>query len=199
MACRRRSSPLVVTVIAAFSFVNADVWKQEVGSQMAIGETNSGYKRVELRCGANYMEVSLETEEDFSGVIYTRGSFHKREPPCYLDPAQGRNFSLRFALDQCNTKHDEDTYSNVVVLQHDDELIMPGDAAFTLECDFSRPRDVTVSADLAAKSAVSSRISLADADPAGKELPRHRRSTVTSTSQSVAFTPEDVRPRTRHS
>jgi hypothetical protein len=34
------------------------------------------------------------------------------------------------------------------VVQHDDELIMPGDAAFTLECDFSRPRDITVSADL---------------------------------------------------
>jgi hypothetical protein len=45
---------------------------------------------------------------------------------------------------------ESDVYSNVVVVQHDDELIMPGDAAFTLECDFSRPRDVTVSADLEA-------------------------------------------------
>jgi hypothetical protein len=35
-----------------------------------------------------------------------------------------------------------------VVVQQDDELIMPGDAAFTLECDFSRPRDITVSAEL---------------------------------------------------
>jgi hypothetical protein len=45
---------------------------------------------------------------------------------------------------------ESEVYSNVVVVQHDDELIMPGDAAFTLECDFSRPRDVTVSADLEA-------------------------------------------------
>jgi hypothetical protein len=44
---------------------------------------------------------------------------------------------------------ESDVYSNVVVVQHDDELIMPGDAAFTLECDFSRPTNVTVSADLA--------------------------------------------------
>jgi len=34
------------------------------------------------------------------------------------------------------------------VIQHDDELLTPGDAAFTLECDFSKPRDLTVTADL---------------------------------------------------
>lgn len=39
-------------------------------------------------------------------------------------------------------------YSNVVVIQHDDELLTPGDAAFTLECDFSKPRDLTVTANL---------------------------------------------------
>jgi hypothetical protein len=54
------------------------------------------------------------------------------------------NFHISFHL------QDSDVYTNVVVVQHDDELIMPGDAAFTLECDFSRPRDVTVSADLEA-------------------------------------------------
>lgn len=42
-------------------------------------------------------------------------------------------------------------YSNVLVVQYDKDLIMPGDAAFNLECDFSRPRDVTVNADLLAK------------------------------------------------
>jgi hypothetical protein len=49
---------------------------------------------------------------------------------------------------------DSEVYSNVVVVQHDDELIMPGDAAFTLECDFSRPRDITVSANLEADRSV---------------------------------------------
>jgi len=29
-------------------------------------------------------------------------------------------------------------YSNVVVLQHDAELIMPGDTAFRIECDHSK-------------------------------------------------------------
>nr|CAD7260260.1 unnamed protein product [Timema shepardi] len=179
---------------------NIEVWKKEIGSEMTIGEAGSGYRRVQLRCGANYMQVDVGTEGEFGGVIYTRGSYHKREHPCFLDPRTGRDFSLRFPLDQCHTKHEDDVYSNVVVIQHDDELIMPGDAAFTLECDFSKPRDFTVNANLAADSAqngVSSRISIADADPAGQDLPRHRRSTVTNDSDTVSFTPEDIRPRRR--
>lgn len=34
------------------------------------------------------------------------------------------------------------------MLQHDKELIMPGDAAFNLECDFNKPRDIVVTADI---------------------------------------------------
>ncbi|KAJ9594223.1 hypothetical protein L9F63_014383 [Diploptera punctata] len=182
--------------ICLLAAASAEVWKQEVGSQMEIGASSSGYRKVQLRCGADYMQVDVETDQDFSGVIYTRGSFHNRKPPCFLDPREGRSFSLKFPLSQCQTKLDSEVYSNVVVIQHDDELIMPGDSAFTLECDFSRPRDITVSADLAAtRTAVSSRISIADADPAGRELPRHRRSTVSSESGNVTFTPDDVRPR----
>lgn len=38
-------------------------------------------------------------------------------------------------------------YSNVLVVQNDKDLILPGDAAFNLECDFREARDVTVEAD----------------------------------------------------
>lgn len=44
-----------------------------------------------------------------------------------------------------------DVYSNVVVVQHDPDLVTPGDAAFALECDFSSPRDLTVNADYQAR------------------------------------------------
>lgn len=44
-----------------------------------------------------------------------------------------------------------DIYSNVVVVQHDPELVTPGDAAFALECDFSSPRDQQVNADYQAR------------------------------------------------
>lgn len=47
-----------------------------------------------------------------------------------------------------------EVYSNVLVVQYDKELIMPGDAAFNLECDFSQPRDVTVSANIQSKKYV---------------------------------------------
>jgi hypothetical protein len=80
------------------------MWEQEVGSQMEIGVANSGYRRVQLRCGADYMQVDVETDQDFGGVIYTRGSYHSREPPCFLDPRSGRSFSLKFPLSQCHTK-----------------------------------------------------------------------------------------------
>jgi hypothetical protein len=71
---------------------------------MEIGVANSGYRRVQLRCGADYMQVDVETDQDFGGVIYTRGSYHNRKPPCFLDPRAGRSFSLKFPLSQCQTK-----------------------------------------------------------------------------------------------
>ncbi|XP_071451859.1 uncharacterized protein [Hetaerina americana] len=194
----------ILQVILLASSAVAELWQQEIGSNMDFGSAvseaaASGFRRVHLTCDSKAIQVDVETEEDFSGVIYTRGSFHKRKPPCFMDPLGGKSFSLRFPLDQCRTSRENDVYSNVVVIQYDDELIMPGDVAFTVECDF-RPRDVTVSAGLSAGDrshlvASSSSISLADPDPAGKELPRHRRSTVTDDSPSVSFTPSDVRPR----
>lgn len=41
-----------------------------------------------------------------------------------------------------------EVFSNVLVVQNDKDLIMPGDAAFNLECDFSKPRNITLNADL---------------------------------------------------
>lgn len=47
-------------------------------------------------------------------------------------------------------------FSNVVVVQHDPDLVTPGDAAFALECDFSSPRDVPVNADYQARDRYAS-------------------------------------------
>lgn len=136
---------------------------------MSIGVPDGGYKSVKLKCGSNSMHVDLETEDDFSGVIYTRGSFHNRESPCFLDPGHKRgqrSFSINFPLDRCKTlkvihifdifykfynlyfQQKGDVFSNVLVVQNDKDLILPGDAAFNLECDFRQPRNVTVNADL---------------------------------------------------
>lgn len=58
---------------------------------------------------------------------------------------------MKFALDQCQTIKDGDVYSNVVVLQHDPDLVTPGDSAFALECDFRKPRSLTVGANFQAR------------------------------------------------
>ncbi|XP_011061044.1 PREDICTED: uncharacterized protein LOC105149967 isoform X2 [Acromyrmex echinatior] len=144
-----------------------EIWQQDLSKDMQIGASTDGYDRVGLRCGAERMTVELKTTEDFSGVIYTQGNFYSREPSCFLDPVRGRSFTMSIPLNKCDTEKNGDKYSNIVVIQHDDELLTPGDAAFTLECDFSRPRDLTVSADLngSKKRSTKSSIALIDADP----------------------------------
>lgn len=79
-------------------------WQSDVTDSMGIGPSLSGYKHVSLHCGADHMLVELEMEENFDGVIYTRGAFHGREAPCFLDAAGGHNFTLRLPFTSCNTR-----------------------------------------------------------------------------------------------
>lgn len=81
-----------------------EIWKQDLSEEMRIGTSTEGYDRVGLRCGADKMTVELRTTEDFSGVIYTQGSFHSREPSCFLDPVRGRSFTMNIPLNKCDTE-----------------------------------------------------------------------------------------------
>ncbi|KAJ8951888.1 hypothetical protein NQ318_019865 [Aromia moschata] len=72
---------------------------------------------------------------------------------------------------------------------------MPGDAAFKLECDFSAPSDVNVSADMLSGHSVLSRMSLTDADPSSKQDDTNERFTVENRADTVIITPEIVQPR----
>ncbi|KAF4525278.1 hypothetical protein B566_EDAN009361 [Ephemera danica] len=184
------------------------LWHQDMTEDMKIGPADSGYKRVDLRCldEEKIMQVDIEMDEEFSGVIYARGNFHSKNKNCFLKPKPGKKFSMKIPFDDCSTKKEADVYKNIIVIQYDDELIMPGDAAFALECDLG-PRNVTITASMPTENEAAneqdvervappiSRISLADADPAGKPLPKHRQSTVTGTEGTASFTPDDVRPR----
>ena len=98
------------------------------------------------------MRIELKTEEDFEGVMYTRGSFYKQAEPCFVKPKRkGKTLEMRFNLDQCQTINEGNVFSNVVVVQHDPELVTPGDSAFIVECDFRKPRGITVNAEYNAK------------------------------------------------
>ncbi|XP_034240675.1 uncharacterized protein LOC117644954 [Thrips palmi] len=167
-------------------------WESDVTESMGIGPSLTGYRQVSLRCAADHMEVHIEMEEDFDGVLYTRGAFYSQEKPCFLDAEGGRNFTLRLPFAKCKTRNDDNVYSNTIVVQYDDELIMPGDAAFKLECNFRKPKDFTVSAGLAGEPA-SSRISLEDADPAAQAKSKEAIVTATSDSSKVIFTPDSAK------
>lgn len=96
------------------------------------------------------MHVELETEDEFTGVMYTRGSFYKQNGPCFVRPQRSsRKLKMDFSLDQCQTvTNEDDVYSNVIIVQHEPDLVMPGDAAFAVECDYRTPRLVTMEANL---------------------------------------------------
>lgn len=79
------------------------------------------------------MQVELITKEDFTGVMYTRGSFYKHKAPCFMEGRGQRSLTMKFPLGQCQTLQDGDVFSNIIVVQHDPELVTTGDAAFQVE------------------------------------------------------------------
>lgn len=128
----------------------AEVWKQDVGDLFQIQPSTQGIQNVHLKCGSNSMYVKLETETDFTGVMYTKGNFYDGSgSPCFVQSKgsrNGRNLSMRFSFDQCNTKSDGNVFTNTIVVQNDPELVTPGDGAFSLLCDFRKPRSLNVEA-----------------------------------------------------
>lgn len=59
--------------ICFFFFYFAEVWKQDIGDLFQIEPSTQGIQNVHLKCGANSMFVNLKTENDFTGVLYTKG------------------------------------------------------------------------------------------------------------------------------
>ncbi|KAK0079364.1 hypothetical protein PV325_001351 [Microctonus aethiopoides] len=187
------SLSIILFVVFISSLSAEEIWEHDLSENMKIGASTEGYDRVGLRCGAESMTIELKTTDNFSGVIYTQGSFHSRKSPCFIDPVRGRSFTMNIPLHKCETEQEGDRFSNIIVVQHDDELVTPGDAAFNLECDFSSPRDLTVTADLNGGKKKSARASIAllDADP-GRDR-RKRAAFVKSDTDEVTFIPNDHR------
>lgn len=141
-----------------------DLWREDLSKKMNIGVSDSGFRQISLKCGENNMDVTVDMEANFDGVIYTRGNFYKRDPNCFIDAQRGRTFRMSVPLDKCNVKsvsidtatfygqHNMETFvdgflkdgnkhSVVIILQHDNDLITPGDGAFTLECHYRTRED----------------------------------------------------------
>ena len=51
------------------------------------------------------INFQIETDEEFDGMIYTRGSYHKEEnSPCKIDAQGGLRFNIHFNYNECDTK-----------------------------------------------------------------------------------------------
>ena len=58
-----------------------------------------------------------------------------RPKDCFLDAEGGTDHTLKIPYEKCGVAEDEEGFlSQVVVVQHDDWLIFPGDLAFSLQC-----------------------------------------------------------------
>ena len=76
--------------------------------------------------------------------------FHICRPKdCFLDADGGTDHTLKIPYEKCGVAEDEEGFlSQVVVVQHDDWLIFPGDLAFSLQCRRTGDKVVKVSAKL---------------------------------------------------
>ena len=57
------------------SLVMGDLWEKDMSDEIYIEASNEGFTSINLSCGNKRMVVEVKMEEDFDGVIYTRGSF----------------------------------------------------------------------------------------------------------------------------
>lgn len=51
------------------------------------------------------MQVFLETDTEFTGVMYTKGSFYKKSEECFATRKEGnaKSLTMKFALNECDT------------------------------------------------------------------------------------------------
>lgn len=81
----------------------------------------------------------------------------------------------------------ESRYVNTLILQHDQDLIMPGDAAFSLECSFTPEYKLAIDLSTAEEPQFMSKITLVDADPSSESAIKGP--SVHSATDNVSFVP----------
>ena len=81
------------------------IWREDLSNRINIGAPTDGYHRVQLDCNDNSISVAVVTENDFDGVIYTRGSFYGRSEKCFQEGRFGQtDYYFDFEFDECNVK-----------------------------------------------------------------------------------------------
>ena len=55
--------------------VRAETWEKDMSDEIYIESSHEGFSSVQLSCGKKRMVVEVKMDDDFDGIIYTRGSF----------------------------------------------------------------------------------------------------------------------------
>jgi len=117
---------LLLTVLTLVN-VNGEMWEKDMSDEIYIESSFEGFNYVKLACGKKRMIVNVEMEDDFDGIIYTRGSFMSKPKDCFLDAEDGKEHSLKIPFEKCGVKLDSNNfYTQELIIQHDDWLIFPG-------------------------------------------------------------------------
>ena len=71
-----------VLVVCSCSFFNInfflnfpELWRGDVTDRMNIGVSASGFHQIRLDCSNNKFDILVDTEDEFHGVVYTRGYY----------------------------------------------------------------------------------------------------------------------------
>ena len=84
----------------------AELFEQDLGDMFKIDPSTQGIEHVNLKCGASSMWIQLKTEQDFTGVMYIRGSFYDQKEPCFVKPKRAhgtRSLVMQVPFDECQT------------------------------------------------------------------------------------------------
>ena len=66
---------LLLLLLNIFVLVKTETWEKDMSDEICIEASHEGFRSIQLSCGKKRMVVEVKMEEDFDGIIYTRGSF----------------------------------------------------------------------------------------------------------------------------
>ena len=93
---------MVLSILWFFCFphkILSEIWEKDMSEEIYIEASRDGFEFISLDCLENHFQVTLELEEPFDGVFYTRGSYKQGKPPCYFHGDGSTMATLKIPFD----------------------------------------------------------------------------------------------------
>ena len=111
---------MILSTLLFFCFPRkllSEIWEKDMSQDIYIEASRDGFEFISLDCLEKHFQVTLELEEPFDGVFYTRGSYKQGKPPCYFHGDGSTMATLKIPYDECKTAKKGGNYTNTVILQ----------------------------------------------------------------------------------